>query len=52
MSDKPTPPVGHEDPHTLKRGLSQRHIQLIAIGGAIGTSIIACFALAISKTIS
>ena len=35
MSDKPTPPVGHEDPHTLKRGLSQRHIQLIAIGGAI-----------------
>ena len=39
MSENPTPPVGQEESHTLKRGLSQRHIQLIAIGGAIGTGL-------------
>ena len=25
--------------HTLKRGLSNRHIQLIALGGAVGTGL-------------
>ena len=31
------PPVG--EPHELQRSLSNRHIQLIAIGGAIGTGL-------------
>lgn len=31
-------PVQHEDPH-LARSLSNRHLQLIAIGGAIGTGL-------------
>lgn len=39
MSEQPADPVEHEPPRTLKRGLSQRHIQLIAIGGAIGTGL-------------
>ena len=32
------PPGGHGEPH-LSRSLSNRHIQLIAIGGAIGTGL-------------
>ncbi|RMI12440.1 D-serine/D-alanine/glycine transporter [Cellulomonas triticagri] len=34
----PEPPAGAQDDH-LQRGLSNRHIQLIAIGGAIGTGL-------------
>ncbi|RLV94830.1 putative proline-specific permease put4 [Spathaspora sp. JA1] len=30
---------GHEKVHTLERGLKSRHVQLIAIGGAIGTGL-------------
>lgn len=39
MSEHPAAPAGPKPSHTLKRGLSQRHIQLIAIGGAIGTGL-------------
>ena len=38
MKGTPPPSQQHES-HSLKRGLSQRHIQLIAIGGAIGTGL-------------
>ncbi|CAI0695206.1 D-serine/D-alanine/glycine transporter [Serratia quinivorans] len=30
---------GHDCAQTLQRGLSERHIQLISIGGAIGTGL-------------
>lgn len=33
MSEHHVNPDGQDPPHALKRGLSQRHIQLIAIGG-------------------
>lgn len=39
MSEHHVNPDGQDPPHALKRGLSQRHIQLIAIGGAIGTGL-------------
>ncbi len=31
--------VGITEPQELKRGLKSRHIQLIALGGAIGTGL-------------
>ncbi|SQA97166.1 Phenylalanine-specific permease [Cedecea neteri] len=31
--------AGPEDGHQLQRGLQNRHIQLIALGGAIGTGL-------------
>ena len=39
--------VGHTEPQELKRGLKSRHIQLIALGGAIGTGLF----LGIAQTI-
>ncbi|MEG2033678.1 MAG: amino acid permease, partial [Janthinobacterium sp.] len=39
--------VGNTEPQELKRGLKSRHIQLIALGGAIGTGLF----LGIAQTI-
>ena len=36
MTTKPV--ISHQEPH-LERQLTNRHIQLIAIGGAIGTGL-------------
>ncbi|KAL3229696.1 Proline-specific permease [Nakaseomyces bracarensis] len=43
-TEKRTPDAGSEDqavadPHQLKQGLKSRHVQLIALGGAIGTGL-------------
>ena len=44
MSNKPTqgqiqPARAHDAPQKLQRGLSERHIQMIALGGSIGTGL-------------
>ncbi|WP_063656218.1 hypothetical protein [Candidatus Arsenophonus triatominarum] len=39
MNDKPLSSVTNIDQGQLKQGLQNRHIQLIAIGGAIGTGL-------------
>lgn len=39
MNDKPLSSATNIDQGQLKRGLQNRHIQLIAIGGAIGTGL-------------
>lgn len=39
MNDKPLSLATNIDQGQLKRGLQNRHIQLIAIGGAIGTGL-------------
>ncbi|HGJ5864397.1 MAG TPA: D-serine/D-alanine/glycine transporter [Arsenophonus nasoniae] len=48
MNDKPLSSAVNIDQGQLKRGLQNRHIQLIAIGGAIGTGLFMCSGKAIS----